>query len=167
MISNKEFVGYANINVHYGDPHYISTFSYSKTREGGNSLPLTFVPVLNMKYYLLWVVYYSGDSDGRYQEDNIELIDLFETEDQATENLNIIKDHYIEYQQLVFNYRRVNDKKTKKLKKKWDGSLNLIHHSGKGYRLYPAWEGYFESLKYVEILPITMGSNPTRWSPYD
>ena len=88
-------------------------------------------------YYLLSVIYDTGDSFGR-DEGRIEFIELYTDLELAKKNQAVIEDHNKKYRK-VYHY----DRKTPK--------LVMENQVGTEIDYYPTWYGYFERLSYVSV----------------
>lgn len=104
------------------------------TKDGGD-VAVGFTPLLNVEYYLLYVIFDTGDSFGSYTG-QIEYIDLYEDSGIALENRNRIE---------------------KDMKTNPDNySVELKHESGETYKFGTSWKGYFESLQTVEVVGVKL-----------
>ena len=84
------------------------------------------------QYYLLYAVYSTGSSFGKAEDGCIEFIDLYKTEEKAN---------------LAY------DKVCKEAK---TSVISIPTEGGNTHDLYVPWNGYFESLSYVELKPISL-----------
>lgn len=110
---------------------------------GYRDIDIPFDVVEGEEYYLLYAVYSTGCSFGHDQHGQIEFIDLYKSKEKAQAAFNVID----EFQSLS-DSERDNYKNT----------VNLIREDGKPYSFYVPWNGYFESLSYIEVLPIHLNS---------
>jgi hypothetical protein len=106
--------------------HDIIGFVVKEEKDYGD-ISVNFDPKYDKEYYLLSVIYDTGDSFGR-DEGQIEFIDLYE-------NLAIAEE----------NSRRIREDESDKY------SVKLLHETGKEYDVHTPWKGYFEDLRGVEI----------------
>lgn len=94
------------------------------------------------EYYLVSVIYSTGDSFGHDENHSIEHIGLYEHRTMAEENAQRIRDHDNGYGR----YSHVAE-----------GALLLLSPSGTEYKMGTPWHGYFESLGYIEVTPVSLG----------
>lgn len=160
MISKKEFTDRLYDNVHairieddtYGertrsaDPddewdrddthtsHVIRGF-HAEPEEGARftDLWVPYEPEYGVDYYLLYVVYSTGDSFGHDSGEGIEIIGLYTKDelDVARENRKRIEDH-----------DNAKDQ---------DFHVDLLTPSGQTFQQHTPWIGYFESIDYIEL----------------
>lgn len=83
-------------------------------------------------YYLLYAVYDTGDSFGHDDDRGIEFIDLFKSEEKADKAYEVI----------------CRDSKQPR--------IYIETETGKTHNFYAPWNGYFESLSYVEVKPVSL-----------
>jgi len=98
---------------------------------------VSFNPVPDRDYYLLMVIYDTGDSFGR-DAGQLSLIDLYENQEMAADAAKAIRAH------------ANNDD--------YDFNLKLIAENGVERSLYTPWKGYFESIQSIEVRAIRMNS---------
>lgn len=97
-----------------------------------SDISVPYNPEKDTDYYLLYVVYSTGDSFGHDSGNNVEYIGLY-TEDE----LHIAKE----------NERRIEAHDQKK-----KGNLKLlVPNKNTEFDIFVPWHGYFESLDYIEI----------------
>lgn len=84
--------------------------------------------------YLLYYVYSTGDSFGRAYGGSIEFIGLYTNYEYAKKSADIIRSH----------------------DNKYEYSVNILDNNGKEIKIHAAWSGYFESLCYVEVIPVNI-----------
>ena len=89
----------------------------------------------NKEYYLLYVIYGTGDSFGR-DDGQIEFVGFYENVNIAEENLKRIEEHYkkVKYDRKYDNY-----------------DLILLNEENKEYKIRPPWLGYFENMDEIYI----------------
>lgn len=110
-----------------------------KTSKKYFDLTTSFKTKYNTKYYLLYVLYRTGDSFG-YSTGNIEFIGLYEKLDLAKRNEKLILEHY----------KRVKDDYNAPNRY----SIELFSSEKKKFAISCAWVGYFEFLESIEIVEI-------------
>lgn len=96
-------------------------------------LEVSFKPIIGQTYFLLYVLYSTGDSFG-HDSGNIEFIGLYRTDEVAKRNAERIRKSREDYE------------------KKCDVasfSVELETGAGKLYKTNTPWNGYFESLEDV------------------
>lgn len=104
-------------------------------RDGFYDLEVLYEPQYDVDYYLLYVVYSSGDSFGSYAGAGIEYIGLYTDLERhiALENKQVIQDS-----------ARGDE----------EGSLILRNPQNQAFKISPPWTGYFESIDAIVIQPI-------------
>lgn len=116
--------------------HNIISFKvHPETQYGDVVVP--YEPERGVDYYLLYVVYSTGDSFGSDSGSSIEYIGLY-----TNDELNIAKE----------NERRIETHDTGK--HDTDTMLRLLMPNTTDFDIYVPWQGYFESLDYVDIATI-------------
>lgn len=116
-------------------------------------LDVPFEVTSGTKYYLMYVVYSTGDSFGHDEDSSIEFCGLYTDISIAQENENRIRAHYSWAKGDSYGYRRDEKARPKFVPKKY-GEFNVMLRTddGKGeYELHVPWTGYFESMSYLEI----------------
>jgi hypothetical protein len=103
-------------------------FEYLKK---GTEVPVSFVPVDGKTYYAVIAIYSTGDSFGRDEASNYEVLDIYETEDSADD---AIKSLTVD----------VNGNK-----------MTFTMSNGATVTNYCPWVGYFQSLDTIEVYPLT------------
>ena len=91
----------------------------------------------NKTYYLVYVIYSSGDSF-HHEESRIDFIELYEDVKMAKEVAKIIEDDYRNWES------------TEK-----DWSVEIFNSNGEKYKIHCPWKGYFERLSYAEVEAIS------------
>jgi hypothetical protein len=117
--------------------HNVQGFKAKLEKEGGYfDLTVPYEPEFDETYYLLYVVYSTGDSFGHDAGSGLEAIGLYKKDelDVAKDNERRIEKHY-----------RSKDP---------DFNVELITSSGKKFQQHTPWVGYFESLDYTEIADV-------------
>ena len=94
------------------------------------------------EYFLLYGVYSTGSSFS-HTEGKIEFVDLYTDRDVAEENAKRLRKHYDEGGSGF--------------------SCKLLHESGKEYDFCTPWKGYFESLSYLEVEPVHVVTESSRY----
>lgn len=123
--------------------HNILGIEEVKNEHDYSDLTLPF-EIEKSKEYLLYCVYSTGNSFGRSEHSEIEHIGLYKTEEEAKYNQKQIDKHYQNYtdDHVKFDENSYN--------------VNLKNEIGTEYKLCAPWCGYFESLSYSEILPLSL-----------
>jgi len=120
-------------------------------------LDVPFEVTSGTKYYLMYVVYSTGDSFGHDEDSCIEFCGLYADKRIAEENENRIRSHY---NWANYSSWRIGEKpKRPKFVPKKDGAFNVFLRTddGKGeYEFSVPWAGYFESLSYIEIKEVQL-----------
>lgn len=104
---------------------------------------VSFNPIENKEYYLLYVQYTTGDSFGQ-SNGNIEHIGLYESRDLAVNNAKRIREH-----NETKSFKHFSD----------EYSVILVSEEGLEYRQSTSWKGYFERIESIVVMPITMGGS--------
>lgn len=99
------------------------------------------------EYFLLYVIYSTGDSFGT-DGGKVQYIDLFEKEEDAKENQKRINEHYKRYCKVDSDGTAFRHKHFSPF------SVKLTNPAGKPYDCSVSWTGYFEGLTDVVIEPI-------------
>lgn len=107
-------------------------------------LTLGYKPEAGKMYYLLYVIYSTGDSFHR-EEGRIEVIDLYRTEEEAYENVKLMKEHYELYRSGWF------DKQKSRKMQLSAYSVELKNHEGKEFMFHCPYVGYFDRLSSIEV----------------
>ncbi len=114
--------------------HNIQGFNVFSERHFGDVM-VPYEPEKGMNYYLLYVVYSTGDSFGSDSGDSVEYIGLY-----TEEELDVAKE----------NERRIEEQnRNQKSKLKL-----LVPNDQDQFDIYVPWQGYFESLDYTNIAEI-------------
>jgi hypothetical protein len=108
-----------------------------------NDLVVPFKVNPNESYYLLSVVYSTGDSFGR-DDGRIEHIELYSDKKLAEANATAIEEHYKNHKQNYFSNDKVE--------------LIITNQSGKKYACYCSWMGYFEYIQEATVTGVTVKS---------
>lgn len=103
-------------------------------------LYVDFEPKLGSPYFLVYAVYGGGDSFTPAKPQFVELLDLFEEANLATELTQCVSEHYNRYREGV--HGRTIEPLT------WE-EQSRIYFNGKEYRT--PWNGYFEELYEVNL----------------
>lgn len=117
------------------DISFGGTFKLAKDTKWGGDLSIDFIPQRDKDYFLLYVKYSTGDSFGN-DGGQLEIIDLYESEELALEQMRKIEEDYKIYQKNSMNS---------------DYSINLLLNGSKPVRLSCAWKGYFEHMEDVGV----------------
>jgi len=97
----------------------------------------------NGPYYLLFVEFETGDSFV-YHEGIIEYVGLYTNKQRAQDNAYRIKEHHNS------NGAKFGSKEYPEI------SVVLLSDDGKEFSMETPWNGYFESIKNIEILKMTV-----------
>ena len=114
--------------------HNITGFKVSPESHYGDVM-IPYEPERGVDYYLLCVVYSTGDSFGHDSGSSVEYIGLY-----TKEELHVAKE----------NERRIETHNSGK----HDTTLQLLMPNTYEFRTHIPWHGYFESLDYVDIVTI-------------
>jgi hypothetical protein len=114
--------------------HSIQGFREAKEGEY-HDLVVSFKPEKNRNYFLLYVLYGSGDSFGR-STGNIVFVGLYEDEALAEENAKRIADHAEAY---------------KKGKAEDEFSVTLKEDDAAESKMSTSWNGYFERVEDIVV----------------
>lgn len=127
----------------------ISSFKLVKEGESWD-LPLSFKPVSDTTYWLLSVLFTSGDSFKPSSFTVLEFIDLYRDSSIAGKNARRIVDRDKKYRTARFS---LNEKD-----KKYFENFFLTNHKGEKFYKgsYVPWEGYFENLQSVLTTPVQL-----------
>ena len=122
-------------------------------------LDVPFEVTSGTKYYLMYVVYSTGDSFGHDEDSSIDFCGLYKDISIAQENESRIRAHYNWSKSGAYAQEKKN--KPKFVPKKY-GEFNVMLRTddGKGeYELHVPWTGYFESMSYLEIKEVQLQLN--------
>ncbi len=114
--------------------HNITGFKVRSEIQYGDVM-VPYEPEIDVDYYLLYVVYSTGDSFGHDSGNSVEYIGLY-----TKEELHIAKEN----QQRIETHNR-GKRETK---------LQLLMPNTSDFDIYVPWHGFFESLDYVNIATI-------------
>lgn len=123
--------------------HHITGFRVLKN--GYSDLEVDFKLTPGKPYYLLYAIYSTGDSF-HHEEGKIEYIGLYKSLKDAEVNQKLIEKHY----------KETNESNPRNFDSMF--SVELISPSGVKYKQHVPWNGYFESLTSVEVIPILQRS---------
>jgi hypothetical protein len=123
-----------------GDPSDIFGFEIS---EGYFDFSIPFIPEHSKQYYLVVVSYTNGDSCGTYPR-RLDYVMLYETLEKAEKTQDDIIEH----------------NKIYKMDKVKVPSLKITLENNESMTCACYWQGYFERLEFVEIIPLKL--NPSR-----
>lgn len=123
--------------------HFVEGFSVAG-KDKYHDLSVGFVPEYGKEYYLLYVVYSTGDSFNSNDDGGIEFIDLYEDQKIGEDNLERIRKHHEE-----------QDSK----------SLFLINEQGNKHKVHTPWTGYFERFSYVCLDSVRLNGGRKIWRP--
>lgn len=115
---------------------------------------------INTTYWLVYVVYSTGDSFGRDENGALEEIEIYEDETMAWDCAGEIKKHADMYSTFERTYGKPKVKRPKDFN---SYTLKVIGGNGKEMEVYAPWNGYFESLSYVEVRPVTIINRTRRF----
>ena len=127
--------------------HDIQGFKLVKEKEYFD-LTVAFKPQRHTNYYLLYVLYSSGDSFG-HSSGNICFVGLYEDERTADRNAKRIVEHN--------NCYRKRDYKWKDHEEEY--SVELEEPDCCNVRFSCAWNGYFERIEDVVVMAVSMDGN--------
>jgi len=112
-----------------------------RLNEKHQDILLSYTPEKERDYYLVCVVYSTGDSFGHDSGWGIEYIDLYKTREEAEKVARVIETE----SELGFSF------------KEGGNIVKIKNHKGQEYGLYTgAWKGYFESLDGVSVIPVQL-----------
>ena len=120
----------------YRTNHYIRGFKVGK--EYGD-LDVAYEIDEDKNYYLLYVLYTTGDSFG-YDEGRIEFVGLYRTAEEADANVDRIEKHCSDNGNEMF-------------------TVELISPSGTKYKCHTPWKGYFNSIDDIRVDTIRLIQN--------
>ena len=118
--------------------NYIEGIALLQGRYGDLYVP--FKPVHDQDYYLVSVVYSTGDSFGT-DDGQIEFVDLFQTLEKAEALVQLIEQDY--KQNPNFEHGKPYETKNRIAYKRDDDTEGFVHTS--------TWKGYFEHLTDVRV----------------
>lgn len=122
-------------------------------------LDVPFEVTSGTKYYLMYVVYSTGDSFGHDENACIEFCGLYTDISIAQENENRIRAHYDWAKYKSATWRTGNPPKRPKFVPEKYGEFNVMLRTDDGkeeYELHVPWTGYFESMSYLEIKEVQL-----------
>jgi len=121
-----------------------------------HDLCVNFEPLDNETYFLVAVKYTTGDSMGRNPDPRWEHVELYRTEEEAAETAKIIRKH--DDDKRDSRWGRWDDKLKKRIPVEV-GPLTYKLCDGTEYKTeYVRWEGYFESLEEIHVIPVRKGA---------
>lgn len=126
---------------------------------GSADLYAKFPVKINKTYWLVYAIYSTGDSFGRDENGSLEEIEIYEDETMAWDCAREIRKHADMYSAIERSYRL----KMKKPKDFDSYTVKVIGGDGKEMEVHTPWNGYFESLSYVEVIPVTVGNRSRRF----
>lgn len=105
--------------------------------------------------YLVYAVHSTGDSFGHDENSQITYVDLFSTSEKAHAAAKVIQDHASWYRQVNNQYSRKN---VTELENKYEQTygVNITRENGNILLVDTGWNGYFESLSYVEVINLVI-----------
>lgn len=126
----------------YHDYHTIESIS-QVDEKGYHDLSVDFELHPLEEYYLVYVLYSTGDSFG-HDGGRIEFVGLFKNEKVAIENVRRIQEHDRIYNE---SNRYHSPKKLPKGFKEF--TVTLVTEKGKKFDVHVPWHGYFEELEDI------------------
>lgn len=106
--------------------------------------------------YLVYVVYSTGDSLSRHYNGSMTYIDCFTTAAKAEAAANRIRDHDEWASRGTGASRSKRGIKTDNCDFSEKRTVDIVREDGTLLSVYASWNGYFESLSYVECQPFTI-----------
>jgi len=128
--------------------------------EGVGDLYVNFPIEINKTYWLVYAVYNTGDSFGRDENGALEEIEIYKDETMALDCAREIRKHADMYSVYERTYYRPKMKRPKDFD---SYILVVIGNDGKELEVHAPWNGYFESLSYVEVRPVTIINGSRRF----
>lgn len=114
--------------------------------------------------FILYVVYSTGDSFSRNKDGMLVFIDVFLSRAKADAAAKAIQQHAA----WCTNTRGygLTPKQAKELQKKYTDaySVNIVRENGSTLKVHASWNGYFESLSYVEAVNLEVGGGLVRYT---
>lgn len=109
--------------------------------------------------YLVYVVYSTGDTFGHDENSTIVFVDLFLDEKKADVAASTIREHSDAGSRL--SEYRLTAKERQRLVGKYKDrfSVDIVRENGKTMSVHAGWNGYFESLSYVEVAHFVVDTN--------
>lgn len=104
--------------------------------------------------YLLYAVYSTGDSFGHDENSSIAYIDVFKTYEKAEKAAKDIRMHANWFKGV---HGFVVPSKEEKKKYASDYQVDIKRENGKTMDVFAGWNGYFESLSYVQVESFVVG----------
>ena len=104
-------------------------------------LVLPYQPVAGTDYWLLYVIYTTGDSFGS-DSGRIDYVDMYLSETEARENAERIRKHSEARNQ-------ADDERF---------SVSLVSSGGQMYKFHCPWIGYFEEIEGIHVQKMRLGS---------
>ena len=121
--------------------HDIREIKIAKDKYSDMTAPFKIDP--KETYFLLSVIYSTGDSFGR-DDGRIEYIELYSDESLAKQNADEIEKHYTNHKDSYHNRNKVE--------------LMITNQAGKKYAYYCSWIGYFDFLQEARVDAVTIKS---------
>lgn len=116
--------------------------------------------------YLVYAVYSTGDSFSHSEDGSINFIDVFKTRKKAQKAAQDIRGHANWYRDMNERWSPLTAKERKVAEKLYENSyhVDVVREDGTQLNVYTGWNGYFESLSYVEVVGLTVGAEkPSRY----
>jgi hypothetical protein len=111
--------------------------------------------------YLLYAIYSTGDSFGHDEDGRISFIEVFKTLEKAETAAKAIREHCDWYTGMHNRWTPMSAKDRKAVQKKYSSeyTVSIVRENGEKMDVHASWNGYFESLSYVEVASFVVGAN--------
>lgn len=111
--------------------------------------------------YLLYLVYSTGDSFGHDEDGRIAFVDVWTTREKAEAAATIVREHADWYKGVNTRWSPMTKEERLKYEKKFDNAyqVTVIRENGEPLQTYASWNGYFESVSYIEVASFVVNQN--------
>lgn len=111
--------------------------------------------------HVVFAVYSSGDSFGQDEHGNIEFIDVYKTAAKAARAAKAVRGHANWYRDINDRWSPMTAKERRLAEKTYDNlyHVDVVREDGSQKNIYASWNGYFESLSYVEVATFVVDAN--------
>lgn len=111
--------------------------------------------------YLVFGVYSTGDSFSHHEDGSIDYIDVYKTHAKAEATAKTLREHNNWYRGMNDRWAPITAKERKALSKKYKSaySLEIVRENGSKMSVHIPWNGYFETLSYIEVASFTVNAN--------
>lgn len=131
--------------------HYYEILNLFKTDEEYSDLEVNFLVEVSKVYYLVVAFYKTGSSNSE-EHGEIEIIDLFQTYDEAKAIAKQVRKNSDDY----YAFSKKADIKGTSIEECKSYHTFSFENNGIAHELWAPWNGYFEHLEEVKVIPINL-----------